>query len=297
MTEPLPQPSGWVRLLARAPFGVLYPIASLLAFIAFHIVRYKRAMMDASIAIAFPELDASARARIARDHLRNYAQVMMEILKSGSLTPQTIVAHTSFADLAPLRERLARGKPVIVTAAHHCNWDWLLYALVAQAGVPVDAAYKPIKNAWANRQLMGVRLRFGPRLVKAPDLLTDIIKHRAIVRAITILADQEPRHSERRYWTRFLNRDTAFYLGLEDIARATGYPVLFASVRRIARGRYAAEFTPLLEAGEKLPPGEFTERYARLTEAQARVSPADWLWTYNRWRLKKPLYAPSLPDK
>jgi lauroyl/myristoyl acyltransferase len=33
-----------------------------------------------------------------------------------------------------------------------------------------------------------------------------------------------------------------------------------------------------------------TERYARACESDVLKSPADWLWSYRRWRLKKPLY-------
>jgi KDO2-lipid IV(A) lauroyltransferase len=50
------------------------------------------------------------------------------------------------------------------------------------------------------------------------------------------------------------------------------------------------EFVPLAGAGEQLPPGEFTTRYARLVEAQIREAPADWPWSHKRWKLKKPLY-------
>jgi KDO2-lipid IV(A) lauroyltransferase len=87
-----------------------------------------------------------------------------------------------------------------------------------------------------------------------------------------------------------LNRDTAFFVGAEEIARVTRYPVFFAAMRRTARGLYVMQFASLAAAGESTAPGELTERYAHLVEAQIRASPPDWPWSHKRWRLKKSLY-------
>ncbi len=138
-----------------------------------------------------------------------------------------------------------------------------------------------------------LRTRFGSRLVPAQELLADIIKRGRTARAIAMVADQEPRDSERKHWTRFLNRDTAFYMGTEEIARATRFPVFFVAMRRLARGHYAIGVEPLAPAGETRAPGELTERYVRRVERQIREAPADWPWSHKRWKLKRSLYGRS----
>ena len=45
-----------------------------------------------------------------------------------------------------------------------------------------------------------------------------------------------------------------------------------------------------MRAGLRVSSNEITERYARACEADVLRSPADWLWSYRRWRIKKPLY-------
>src|SRR5439155_889028 len=87
------------------------------------------------------------------------------------------------------------------------------------------------------------------------EIRPDIIKRRDVVRAVAMVADQEPTTSEHKYWTRFLNRDTAFYLGPEEIARVTRFPVFFISMRRTGRGYYEMRIEPLAEAGEVLSSG------------------------------------------
>jgi len=76
----------------------------------------------------------------------------------------------------------------------------------------------------------------------------------------------------------------------EQIARATRLPIVYAAMRRVRRGFYAVEFIPLWDGRERSPPNSVTERYARACEIEVLKSPADWLWSYRRWRLKKPLY-------
>ena len=141
-----------------------------------------------------------------------------------------------------VRDETARGKPVFLLGAHQCNWEWMLLALSAQLGMPVDAAYKPLGDSWAECELRKLRSRLGARMIPAQELLGDIIKQRGTPRAIAILADQEPKTGERKQWVRFLNRDTAFFMGPEEIARSTRYPAFFLAHQAHARGHYEVEF-------------------------------------------------------
>src|SRR5437763_16854 len=113
---------------------------------------------------------------------------------------------------------------------------------------------------------------------------------RSGARAVAMVADQEPPTSEQKYWTRFLNRDTAFYLGPEEIARVTRFPVFFISMRRTGRGYYEMRIEPLAAAGEVLSTGALTERYARLVEQQIHDAPSDWPWSHKRWKLRRSVY-------
>jgi KDO2-lipid IV(A) lauroyltransferase len=96
--------------------------------------------------------------------------------------------------------------------------------------------------------------------------------------------------TDKRYWTRFLGQDTAFYVGAEQIARATRLPILYTVMRRVRRGHYRVELRLLWDGREAVEPNAISERYARACERDVLESPADWLWSYRRWRLQKPLY-------
>jgi KDO2-lipid IV(A) lauroyltransferase len=243
-----------------------------------------------NLKLAFPEMDERALRETMRQYYLGFAHMFVEIVKSATMTPEEIRRRVRIVNLEAPLELLAQGKSVLCVAAHQCNWEWMLLGFSLELEYPVDAAYKPLVDAWAEREMKTVRSRFGCRLIPAKELLPDIIKRRGIARAIAMVADQEPTTSEHKHWTRFLNRDTAFYMGPEQIARVTKLPVFFIAMRRISRGYYEMAFEPLAQPDEKLPPGELTERYARRVEQQIREAPPDWPWSHKRWKLKKSVY-------
>jgi KDO2-lipid IV(A) lauroyltransferase len=279
----------WVRLASALPFPLLYGIASVLAWLALHIAKYRAQVVRDNLALAFPRLNEAGLREIERLYYVGFAQVLVEVIKAASLAPKQLQRRVRIQNLDALRAQLAEGKSVLLVAAHQCNWEWMLLALTLELGYPLDAAYKPLVDGWAEREMKKLRTRFGSRLIPAKELLADIIKRGKVARAIAMVADQEPTTSERKHWTRFLNRDTAFYMGPEEISRVTRFPVFFVSMRRTGRGYYVIDIQPL--SGEQdQPPGELTERYARLVEEQIHAAPPDWPWSHKRWRLKKSVY-------
>jgi Kdo2-lipid IVA lauroyltransferase/acyltransferase len=284
------RPAWWVRLLARVPWRVLYGFASFLGWLAYRVFPYRERVVRENLTRAFPHFDEPRLRAVMRDYYLGFAQMLVEIIKGATSLAHEIDRRVHIVNLEAARAHLAQGQSVLLLAAHQCNWEWMLLALSLELGYPLDAAYKPLVDNWAEREMKKLRTRFGSRLVPAKELLPDIIKRRDVVRAVAMVADQEPTTSEHKYWTRFLNRDTAFYMGPEEIARVTRFPVFFISMRRIGRGYYEMRFEPLAEAGEVLPTGALTERYARLVERQIHDAPADWPWSHKRWKLRKSVY-------
>jgi KDO2-lipid IV(A) lauroyltransferase len=280
----------WIRVFSRIPLQLWYPVARFMAWCAWRVIPYRRKVVDANLGASFPEWDDVTRERVIRDYYRGFADMLVEVLHSPRLTPEELQRRVRIVNPELVRDEVAKGKPVLTLAAHQCNWEWMLLALSTQLGIPVDAAYKPLVDSWAEIEMRKLRGRFGARLIPAQELLGDIIKQRGNPRAIAMVADQEPVSSERKHWLRFLNRDTAFFLGAEEIARTTRYAAFFIRLERKARGHYQAEFVKLAAAGEQLPQGEFTARYAKMVEEQIRAAPPDWPWSHKRWKLKKPLY-------
>ena len=279
-----------IKFFSRLPLRALYAFSSFLYLLAFYVVRHRHQVIRGQLEKVFPDASDAERERIHKRFLKNFCDVVVEVLKSVSMTEADMRAHVNIVNLSEARRHLDAGQSVMLVTSHLCNWEWLLHGVTLQLGYPVDAAYKPLHDQWAERLMLKIRSRFGARLVPAKELLADFLRRRGIVRAVAMNADQAPVSTDKRYWTQFLGQDTAFYIGAEQIARATRLPILYVAVRRIRRGYYEVELRPLWDGREVTEPNAVTERYARACEIDVLKSPADWLWSYRRWRLKKPLY-------
>ena len=279
-----------IKLLSRLPMRALYALSTFLYWLAYRVVRHRRQVIREQLEKVFPDATDAERELIHRQFLKNFCDVLVEVLKSVSMSEDDMRAHVQITNLDAARRYLDAGQSAMFVTSHLCNWEWLLQGVALHLGYPIDAAYKPLHDRWAERLMFKVRSRFGARLVPAKELLADFLKRRGIVRAVAMNADQAPVSTDKRYWTRFLGQDTAFYVGAEQIARATRVPMLYLVMRRVRRGFYQVELKPLWDGREITEPNTMTERYARACEIDVLASPADWLWSYRRWRLKKPLY-------
>jgi Kdo2-lipid IVA lauroyltransferase/acyltransferase len=279
----------WLRAISRLPWGVLYGYGAGLAFMAHRVLRYRLGVVRTNIAACFPELTPRDRRNMARSYYRALGELLAEVLKSATITADELDRRVALRNLEVVRSQLDAGRAVLIVAAHQCNWEWLLLALSLKLGHRLDAAYKPLHSARSDRLMRAIRTRFGSTLVPAKELLGRILTRRS-ARALAMVADQEPVTSDYKWWTQFLGRTTAFYMGPEKIAQAMRCAVVFASMRRIERGKYVVTFEPLQSGGAPVSPGEITERYARCVEAQVRASPSYWTWSHRRWKLRRPMY-------
>ena len=193
-----------VKFLSRLPMRALYAFSAFLYFLAYYIVRHRHRVISEQIAKVFPDSSAAERVAIHKRFLHNFCDVMVEVLKSASMTAADMTDHVRILNLAAAREYLVAGQSVMFVTSHLCNWEWLLQGMSVQLGYPLDAAYKPLHDAWAERLMLAIRSRFGARLVPAKDLLADFLKRRAVVRALAMNADQAPVSTDKRYWTTFL---------------------------------------------------------------------------------------------
>lgn len=266
---------------------VTYAVSTFIAFLLHRVVRYRLSVVRANLKGAFPLLESRALSEMERGFYRNLADIVVEVFQARSLSPDEFRSRVTLNNVERVQEDLNAGHSVLILGAHQCNWEWMLLALSLNLGFPLDAAYKPLRSAQAERTMRAIRTRFGSRLVPAKELMTDLFEKRGEVRAIAMLADQEPVTSDYKWWTTFLGRQTAFYMGPEKIARATRFAVWCANMRRLDRGHYEMSFGRLAEARETFEPGVLTDRYARCIEAEIRANPADWMWSHRRWRLKR----------
>src|SRR3979411_3031850 len=173
-----------IKFFSRLPMRALYAFSSFLYLLAFYVVRHRHQVIRGQLEQVFPDATGAKRKLIHKRFLKNFCDVVVEVLKSASMTDADMRAHVQIVNLEVARLYLDAGQSVMLVTSHLGNWEWLLHGVTLQLGYPVDAAYKPLHDQWAERLMLQVRSRFGARLVPAKELLADFFRRRGVVRAI-----------------------------------------------------------------------------------------------------------------
>lgn len=279
-----------LKLLSHLPLPVLYLLAPLVYFVTYHLLGHRKHILFDNLRQCFPEKSEQAIVDLAKRNFRNFSDVLIEMLKGITMRDEEILRRMEIRNLEPLIEYARQKKPMILLAAHHCNWEWLLLGACLRLPFPLDVVYKPLDHDLFEAMMLRARERFGGNLVAPEGFIAEIIKRRGQAVGIVMNADQTPLKEEEKCWAKFLGRDTAFYIGSDKIARMTRAPVYFVAIRRVARGHYTAEISELARPPFDPDGYPVVERYVRALEALVRECPEDWLWVYNKWKYKKPLY-------
>jgi len=258
----------------------------LAAWIALRLFGLRRAVVRDNLRRSFPEWTPARIRAVEREFARRQGEIAAEVLCSGRISADELRSRVTIVNPEALAAA-GQPRPMLLLGAHLCNFEWMVQRLSLEFGERLVALYKPPRSPRTDRWLRRLRSRFGARLVAAKSVLQELARMRDVA-AIGMLADQVPRTSPEKHWVEFLGQETAFYMGGELLGRGLRAQVLAVHMRRRARGRYEITLEPLNEAGQKLPHGEITTRYARALEEWIREDPAGWWWTHRRWKeLKK----------
>jgi KDO2-lipid IV(A) lauroyltransferase len=280
----------FLRLLAWTPLPLLYVYGDILYFIAFHVARWRVDVARRNLAAAFPGKPEAERESILRQNYRNLARTLMEAIWGSRASGEALMRRVAFENPEVIEKYKAAQQSVVLLTAHTCNWEWLLLAAGARFGIPIDAVYKTLRLTVVDAFTREMRSRFGGNPIPFENFVFELLKRAGQARAYGLLADQTTVKRMPKYWTKFLNQDTAFFLGPERIARYLDASVLYVEMTRAGRGRYSVRLHVLAEppyededAGVKI-----AEAYARGLEATIRAHPADWLWIHNKWKYGRP---------
>jgi KDO2-lipid IV(A) lauroyltransferase len=290
-----------LRSLGRLPLTTLYGFARVVYFVTFHVLRWRRDLAARNIARSFPEKSPEEHAVILKHAYRNMSEVFVELLWGWRASAEDLKARMVMENPELVAGFIAENRSSILLTAHVCNWEWLLPGGGAHFGIPIDAVYKPIRLPSLDAYMREARSRFGGSPIPIKSFAFELLRRAGELRAYALVADQTPLKSMDKHWTRFLHQDTAFFVGVEKIARFLDAPVVYVAMRRLKRGHYAVRLHVLAEppyddatGGANAEGGAWiVEAYARKLEQEIRASPADWLWVHNKWKYPKPSSDPE----
>ena len=280
---------GFARCVAIMPrFVRYYILEEIIYFILQYVVRYRRKVVLTNLRNAFPEKSDKEISKIAARCNRNLAEQMINTLSVVGISPERLKRYQTVVNIEEYRKAVA-GRDVILLAGHYGSWEY--HTSVAQHAPEqmIMSIYHPLNNSVMDEFFKRIRKMDNTVLVPRDESLRYFLKNRGGEKniAMGLIADQNPYQYKDSHWFTFLNQDTIFAEGGEQLARKFKLPVWFAASRLRRRGEYECVMIELYDGNSPIEEHVITERYIRELEKCIVERPELWLWSHRRWKAKK----------
>jgi len=277
----------FIRLLSRLPFPVLYAFSDFLFVVSYYLVRYRRAMVQKNLKNSFPEKSQTELAQIEKQFFKNLCDYGVEMLKLITMSKEELSRRVVFRNPEIANRYIHNGQSLLNLASHNFNWEWLLVAGSFTLPGQMDFVYQSVNSKFFNEFSLKCRTRFGAHAIKRDEVAREIVKRKHVVRNIALVGDQYPGYKhDKKYATRFLNQDTVFFYGSNQLALLTQYPVMYYAMRKVKRGHYETYIVELAQPPYGKDSDAVMEHYVRELEKLIRENPSQWLWSHNRWKTR-----------
>ena len=288
-------------ILSKLPLKFHYFMGDVLSWFVKNVLRYRSAVVYVNLSRAFPEKKVKEIKRIYKDFYKHFGEIVAEAIWFGGSTyaklrKNGIVTVTNAKEIS---EIFANTPSVTVLSTHCGNWELLggLLGYRTADGIPIDipetaisVVYKKLSNEVADRvfalnrvaplEVVGTECE-----VESQNILRYSLKRKGERRMYVYPTDQAPYWGSGRFPIgKFMSQETTAMMGSVGVACKLSHSVVYAKMKRVERGQYELTFIPICMDASKMSPEEIMRKYYDLLEEEIRETPANWLWSHNRWK-------------
>ncbi|NWE52425.1 lysophospholipid acyltransferase family protein [Brevundimonas sp. P7753] len=238
-----------------------------------------------NLRIAFPDIDAAERDRLAIDQWEQTGRTFAEMAVMDRLTPSSgRIDLVGFERLHAIRDS---GRPVVFASGHLANFEIMASAILA-AGVPCQVTYRAANNPYVEVQIRQSRARYGIKLF-APkgDGTRELMAGMKRGESVALLVDQKYDQGPE---VEFFGQPVNASPGAARLALKFGTVIQPLSVVRLPGVRFrvtAHEPITVPDTGDKAADVlAGVQAVNRFVEDRVREHPVDWFWVHKRWPAK-----------
>jgi KDO2-lipid IV(A) lauroyltransferase len=275
-------------LFSLIPYRIMYMISDMLYFIIFYGVKYRRKVVFKNLHKAFPDKSEVEITGIAKAFYRHFSDFLLEITKCIRVPADTLNKRMKLINPEIFDELALQNKNFALVSAHYNNWEMMSHLSLAMKHRCI-IIYRPLKNKISDRISFYMRSRFGIIMLPMDNVFRESLKYYNEKKLFSVwfLADQRPPRNSK-FWTIFLNQETAFFEGAEKISAKLGMAVVFIDIQKVRRGFYEVRFEKIIENATSLQANEVTLTCVRKMEEEIVRTPAFWLWSHKRFKHTRP---------
>jgi KDO2-lipid IV(A) lauroyltransferase len=271
---------GLFRVLSWMPLSVLHAMGWLLGWLSFVLSgRYRRRLFAHAAQAGYPRPVALAT-------VGESGKLVAELPRLWLGRPVPVV----WVGAEHIECTHQQGTGVLFLTPHLGCFEITAQAYAQRFGAvhPMTVLFRPARQPWLRDLVAGARQR--PGLFAAPTTLAGVkqlIKALKAGQAVGLLPDQVPPDGQG-VWAPFFGRD-AYTMTLSGrLAQAGRVQILLSWGERLSWGRgyrvHVRPFEPLNGGPLSDDPLEAAAQINRAMEALVRECPAQYLWSYNRYK-------------
>ncbi len=276
-----------IYAIAISPSWILYRISDFLFLVIYRVVGYRKKVVQENLKNAFPEKSDTERKEIEIKHFRYICDLLLESIKTVTMTKRYILKHLKFNDVDKMDAFYEQGKSVVIVMGHYGNWELAGPCFTLSCKHQLNVVYKKLSNPFAEDLFVKSRTSFGTKIIPMENTLREMAGNRKIIDATTLIADQTPSNPKTGFWLNFLKQETLVFTGPEKVSKMFDYPIVYMHIERIKRGYYEITPTVLFENPKETSEEEITRAFFSKLEEEIRRKPETWLWSHKRWKHKR----------
>ncbi len=272
-----------LMLLSRLPHQLLRAtVGRCCYFVTYSFVRYRYHVVLQNLSRSFPEKSYAEIHALARDFYRHFACLVVEMIKSFSISRRELADHIRVVDRDLLERYQREARPMVALLGHYGNWE-SLSILPSKLPMPVNALYKPLSNRSVGRVVSHIRSRFGMRLIPAGKAVRQLLREKDDASLNLFIADQFPGRNKGHHME-LLGQPTDLFDGAEKLARAIDAVVFYVELKRNENAGWDVHFSLITDKPNEMTKGHITRSFGERLQETIRKEPAYWLWTHRRWK-------------
>ncbi len=277
---------GVMHLIGKLPAWWHYGVSNAIAFLLHRVVRYRRDVVQEQLKLSFPDKDETERRKIERGVYLHLSDIAVEYFMLAGFGRKELHKRLRLEGIETLRRLYGEGHRMIyINLGHYGNWEWFTGFQDFLPFTQLHVLYKPLRGV-LDYVMCRLRSKFGSHLIDKNVAPRSIIGMRGSEQneLFIFVADQTPSPRNIHLFTRFLNRDTAVFTGMERLAQKTKSPVGYIDVQRVKRGYYVCRIEILTEDASQHKFGEVSALFMHRLEDTISRAPELWLWSHRRWK-------------
>lgn len=276
------------KMLALMPLAMVHYLGAMLGWLVHLATPASAAIQRSNLAQSGLIPDESKRKQVLATNIRETGKAILETLAIWQLPADKAINLVKSAEGWPIvNAALARGKGIIFLTPHMGCFE--ITSFYYGAHHPITVLFRPPKKSWLSGLTDTGRSKgqvtLAPANVQGVRSIMQALKRGE---AVGILPDQIPAEGEGE-WADFFSKPAYTMTLASRLAEKTGATVIMAFGERLANSQgYAIHLTELANGEINTASG-----LNKAIERQIAQCPAQYLWRYNRYKVRRGSKKPS----